>query len=81
MGVVLRLSLHGTKKKPFYRVVAADSRKPRDGRFLEIVGTYNPKLSEKKCTWKGARIQYWLSNGAKPSQTVGQLLKAEPATV
>lgn len=78
MGVVLRLSRHGTKKKPFYRVVAADSRLPRDGRFLEIIGTYNPKLPEKKCSWKGARVQYWLSKGAQPSQTVGQLLKAEP---
>ncbi len=78
MGVVLRLSRHGTKKKPFFRVIAADSRKPRDGNFLEIVGTYNPKLAEKKCTWHADRVQYWLSKGAKPSQTVGQLLRAEP---
>ncbi len=75
MGVVLRLARHGTKKKPYYRVVATDSRTPRNGKFLEIVGTYNPKLVEQKCTWKADRVQYWLAKGAKPSQTVAQLLR------
>jgi small subunit ribosomal protein S16 len=78
MGVVIRLSRHGSKKRPFYRVVAADARMPRDGRYLEIVGTYDPRKAEKQCTWKADKVTYWLSKGALPSETVGQLLKREP---
>jgi small subunit ribosomal protein S16 len=78
MGVVIRLTRKGSKKRPFYRVVAADSRMSRDGRFLEILGTFDPLAAEKQCSWKSDRIEYWLSKGAKPSQTVNQLIKREP---
>ena len=81
MGVVIRLTRAGQKKRPFYRVVAADSRKSRDGRYLAILGTYDPRKTEKKCVWKPDEVTYWLSKGARPSQTVAQLLKQEPIEV
>ena len=77
MAVKLRLKRMGSKQKPFYRVVAADSRFPRDGRFIETVGTYNPiaKPAEIKID-KEVAIK-WLSNGAEPTDTVKTLLKNE----
>ena len=77
MAVKLRLKRMGSKQKPFYRIVAADSRFPRDGRFIETVGTYNPiaKPAEIKID-KGVAIK-WLSNGAEPTDTVKTLLKNE----
>ncbi|MBI2339462.1 MAG: 30S ribosomal protein S16 [Deltaproteobacteria bacterium] len=79
MAVVIRLSRHGTKKKPFYRVVVADENCPRDGRYLEILGTYNPKDAANKGVFKTERIQYWISKGARPSTTVSHLLKKNVA--
>ncbi len=75
MAVVLRLSRAGTQKAPFYHVVATDSRKPRDGRYIEDVGVYDPTRQPEKLELKAERVQHWLKNGAKPSQTVAMLLK------
>jgi small subunit ribosomal protein S16 len=63
----------GAKKKPYYRVVVSDSRSPRDGRFIDQVGTYNPKSSDVKID--AEKIDRWLKSGAQPSQTVSNLLK------
>ena len=77
MAVVIRLARHGAKKKPFYRIVVADGECPRDGRYLENVGTYDPLIDPAKVTLKTERIQYWVDQGAKPSDTVRSLLKKE----
>ncbi len=83
MAVVLRLSRAGTHKAPFYHVVATDSRKPRDGRYLEDVGLYDPTCKPERIQLKTERIEYWLKAGAKPSPTVAKVLerarKAAPA--
>lgn len=75
MAVVIRLARHGRTHSPFYRVVAADKRCPRDGRFLENLGTYNPSDKENGVNLKGERLQHWISKGAKPSETVARLMK------
>ena len=75
MAVVLRMTRRGAKKKPFYRIVAADSRSPRDGRFLEILGTYDPLKTENNIKVDSEKIISWIKKGAKPSQTVASLLK------
>ncbi len=75
MAVRIRLARHGTKKKPFYRVVVTDQENKRDGRFIEVVGTYCPRDKQKTFSLKQDRIQYWLSKGAQPSETVGILIK------
>lgn len=75
MAVKVRLSRAGGKHRPFYRIVVADERSPRDGDFLELVGTYDPKVEPAKVTLKKERIDYWISKGAKPSQTVSELLR------
>lgn len=75
MAVVIRMSRHGGKKKPFYRIVAADKDFPRDGRYLEILGTYNPKSPGRKGVLKKERIDYWVSKGAKASNAVAQIIK------
>ena len=75
VAVKLRLMRMGKKKQPTYRVVAADSRSPRDGRFIEIVGTYDPKKSGQNSTLKLDRIEHWISKGAQPSDTVRSLIK------
>jgi small subunit ribosomal protein S16 len=67
----------GKKKKPFYRIVAADSKSPRDGRFIEMVGTYDPIATPHKVDYKEERILYWLSNGAQPTDTVRSLLRGK----
>ena len=77
MAVKIRWARHGAKKKPFYRIVVADSESPRDGRDLENVGTYNPLLDPAQVSLKSDRIQYWIDQGAKPSDTVRSLLKKE----
>jgi small subunit ribosomal protein S16 len=79
MSVRIRLSRKGTKKKPFYRIVAADIEAPRDGRFLETLGTYNPMTEPAVIVLKQDRIQYWLDQGAKPSTTVASILKKQAA--
>ncbi len=75
MAVKIRLSRKGTKKRPFYRVVVTDSRNPRDGRFIEQIGTYDPKCDPAAFKIKADRLEYWLSVGAQPSRTVRDLLK------
>ncbi len=79
MAVKLRLTRKGTKKKPFYRIVAADIEAPRDGKFLEAVGTYDPMQDPAVVTLKQDRVQYWLEQGAKPSTTVKSILKKQSA--
>ena len=74
MAVKLRLKRMGSKQKPFYRIVAADSRSPRDGRFIETVGTYNPIVKENNVTVKEELVLKWLNNGAQPTDTVKSLL-------
>ena len=76
MAVKLRLTRVGSKKNPIYRVVAADSRSPRDGRFLEIVGRYNPQTDPSTIELDEAKIKDWLSKGAQPSDPVAKLIKA-----
>jgi len=75
MAIKIRLARMGKKKKPFYRIVVADSRAPRDGRFIEIVGNYDPKQDPPAVTVKADRVQDWISKGATPSETVSNLLK------
>ncbi len=77
MSVKIRLARHGAKKRPFYRIVVADSKCPRDGRYLEIVGTYNPLPDSVEVTLKSERIKYWMGQGAIASDTVKSLLKKE----
>ena len=77
MAVKIRLARHGAKKRPFYRVVVADSESPRDGRFIENVGTYNPLKDPAEVTLKLERIKHWIDQGAIPSDTVKSILKKE----
>ena len=77
MPVKIRLARHGAKKKPFYRIVVADSESPRDGKYLENVGTYNPLKDPVEVTLKPERIKYWIDEGAVPTDTVKSLLKRE----
>lgn len=77
MAVKLRLKRMGSKQKPFYRIVAADSRSPRDGRFIEKVGTYNPVRQPAEVTVDKERALYWLNNGAIPTDTVRSILSKE----
>jgi small subunit ribosomal protein S16 len=77
MAVKIRLARHGATKKPYYRIVVTDSDNKRDGRFLENVGTYDPKADPVKVTFKPERVQHWLSKGATPTDTVRSLLKKE----
>ncbi len=75
MAVKLRLRRMGKKKQPIYKIVAADARSPRDGKFLEAVGIYNPLTNPHTIDLKEDRINYWLDNGAQPTDTVNSLLK------
>ena len=75
MAVKIRLARRGAKKKPFYRIVAADSQFPRDGRFLEIVGTYDPNLNPAAIVLHEDKLNYWLEQGAVPTVTVASLIK------
>lgn len=77
MAVVLRLKRFGTKKRPFWRIVAVDKRSPRDGRFIEEIGYYDAKRNPSVVSIKKDRALYWLKNGAKPTETVKSLLKKE----
>lgn len=79
MAVKLRLARHGAKKRPYYRIVAADVRAPRDGRFIEQVGSYNPMLpkdSEDRVTLDVEKVQAWLKKGARPTERVARFLGA-----
>ncbi|MBV8692735.1 MAG: 30S ribosomal protein S16 [Actinobacteria bacterium] len=79
MAVKLRLMRMGKKKQPTYRVVAADSRSPRDGRFIEILGTYEPRAEPSRINIDNDKAVQWLTKGAKPTETVEKLLKLSGA--
>jgi len=88
MAVSIRLRREGTKNRPYYKVVVADKRSPRDGKFIETIGTYDPKKPDHNSTLNIDRVEYWISKGAQPSDTVRSLIKtnrkatatAEPAS-
>lgn len=75
MAVKLRLMRMGKKKQPQYRLVAADSRSPRDGRFIEILGTYEPRAEPSRVRIDQEKVDHWLSQGAQPTETVARLLR------
>jgi small subunit ribosomal protein S16 len=77
MAVTIRLTRAGSKKVPFYRVVAADRRSPRDGRFIEQLGVYDPLRDPVEFRVDQTRLDHWIKNGAVPSQTVGELLRRQ----
>lgn len=74
MAVKIRLARHGAKKRPYYRIVVADARKPRDGRFIEEVGRYNPCVNPSYVSFDKERLDYWLGCGAQPTDTVARLM-------
>ena len=79
MAMKIRLARGGSKKRPFYRIVAADSRMPRDGRYVEKLGTYNPLLpkdSEDRVKMNMERVQYWMDQGAQPTDRISRFLEA-----
>jgi small subunit ribosomal protein S16 len=76
MAVRMRLTRIGSKKNPIYRVVVADSRSPRDGRFIEIVGRYNPQSNPSLIDLDADKVKSWLAKGAQPSEPVARLIKA-----
>jgi small subunit ribosomal protein S16 len=77
MAVKLRLTRIGSKKNPIYRVVAADSRSPRDGKFIEIVGRYNPQMNPSLIELDEGKVKAWLAKGALPTESVAKLLKTQ----
>ncbi len=81
MALRIRLARFGGKKRPFYRIVVANSESPRDGRFLEIVGTYDPRQDPAAVTVKEELLALWLGRGAKPTETVASLLKRRQAAL
>src|SRR5690349_911125 len=80
MAVSIRLRREGAKNSPYYKVVVADRRSPRDGKFIEILGTYDPKKSGQNSTLNIDRAEYWISKGAQPSDTVRSLIKKSKRT-
>ena len=79
MAMKIRLARGGSKKRPFYSIVASDSRMPRDGRFIEKLGTYNPLLAkddEKRVVMNMERVQHWLAQGAQPTDRIARMLEA-----
>ena len=76
MAVKIRLKRMGQKKDPFYRIVVADSRSPRDGRFIEEIGTYDPNLEPSAIKVDAEAAKKWLNNGAEPTEVVGKIFKA-----
>ena len=75
MAVSIRLRREGAKNRPYYKVVVTDSRSPRDGKFIELIGTYDPKLPGHNSRLKLDRIEHWIAKGAQPSDTVRSLIK------
>jgi len=73
MAVKIRLARHGAKKRPYYRIIVADSRSPRDGKFIEEVGRYNPCVSPNFVSFDKERMEYWLGVGAQPTDVVSRL--------
>ena len=80
MAVHIRLARHGTKKRAFYRVVVTDGRSPRDGRFIETLGTFDPATQKDSLRVDRSRLDYWRGQGAQPSHTLARLLKQQAAT-
>lgn len=74
MAVAIRLKREGARNTPYYKIVVADQRKPRDGKFIEIIGTYDPKKEGENYSIKLDRADYWVGVGARPSQTVGSII-------
>jgi len=74
MAIKIRLTRKGDKKSPFYRIVVADSKSPRDGRFIDILGTYNPLTQPSEIKIDNEKVKHWLDNGAKPTDTAKDLL-------
>ena len=85
MSVSIRLRREGTTNSPYYKIVVADARSPRDGKFIEIIGNYDPKKAGQNANLDLGRVDYWVSRGAQPSETVASIIrnvrKAAPATV
>ena len=84
MAVAIRLKREGAKNSPYYKIVVADQRRPRDGKFIEIIGSYDPKKEGENFSLQLDRAEYWVGVGARPSQTVGNIInksrkKAEAA--
>ena len=79
MSVKIRLARHGSKKRPFYRIVAANSESPRDGRYIEQLGTYDPNQNPAKVELNTEKIQAWIAKGARPTTTVAQLIQRAAA--
>ena len=77
MSVRLRLTRKGTNKKAFYRVIATDKRSPRDGQFLEVLGTYDPKYDPPRVNLKMERVEHWLGKGALPTNMVEKLIEIQ----
>ena len=75
MAVKIRLARHGAKKRPYYRIVVADARAPRDGKFIEEVGRYNPCVDPSMIKFDLEKVDKWIANGAQPTDTVRALLK------
>jgi small subunit ribosomal protein S16 len=80
MAVSIRLRREGAKNRPYYRIVVADSHSPRDGKFIEIIGTYDPKQTGQNSSFNIERAEYWISKGAQPSDTVRSLIKKQKKT-
>jgi small subunit ribosomal protein S16 len=74
MSVKIRLSRHGAKKKPFYRIVVSDARSPRDGRYIEQLGTYDPRIAGEALKVDHEKVESWIQRGAKPTKTVSELI-------
>lgn len=79
MPAKIRLARCGKRNSPYYHIVVAGEQKPRDGRFIEVVGTYDPRNKEKKVCYNKERVDYWLGKGASPTETVSNLLKTKAA--
>lgn len=75
MAVSIRLRREGAKNRPFYRVVVADKRSPRDGKFIEVIGNYDPRKTGENYELNLDRVEYWVKNGAQPSETVASIIK------
>ncbi len=76
MAVSIRLRREGTTNSPYYKIVVADARSPRDGKFIEIIGNYDPKKGGHNANLDLARVDYWVSNGAQPSETVASIIRS-----
>jgi small subunit ribosomal protein S16 len=81
MSAKIRLSRHGAKKKPFYRIVVSDERSPRDGRYIEQLGTYDPRTGGESLKVNYEKVESWIKRGAKPTKTVSELIARQKKAV